>query len=149
MFYNVVKNRCVVLAFLSTILMTSCAELDGIWDPIKVDKSKLEFATNGGEQLVSMQNYGTWWISGGYEDLRKIDGKAEYKNYVYPTSTDGKDACTYDLLDGGWYSVTIPDKGRSNTAIVVTKENNTGQPRKATIIMTVGDAFCHIEIMQQ
>ena len=29
-----------------------------------------------------------------------------------------KEACTYDILEGSWYHVMVPDKGKSNTIII-------------------------------
>ena len=39
----------------------------GGWDSMKLDKSnKLVFAKEGGEYTISVTNYTSWWISGGY-----------------------------------------------------------------------------------
>lgn len=132
-------------------LIVSCEklELDGKWDPIKVDKQQLNFTSEGGEQKVTMQNYSRWRISGAYEDATQANGSIEYTNYIHPTSTDGEEAYTYDQLDGGWYRVSVPDKGKSNTAVIAVDKNQAVEARKATIIMTVGDAFTNIQINQR
>ena len=70
------------------------------------------------------------------------------QNYIYPTSTDGEEAYTYDILDGGWYRETIPDKGRSNTVIISVDPNDTAKPRTAFIDMTAGDVFAQISVAQ-
>ena len=141
------KKMFTLLALVVAVVMTSCEEYDGRWKPIEVDKSQLSFTPEGGEQTITVLNYNRWWISGGYEDYDKA--KNEYTNYVYPTSTDGEDICTYDLLDGGWYYVTVPEKGASNTVIIAVDKNETGKARKATVLMTVGNASTQIEINQQ
>lgn len=132
-------------------LIVSCEklELDGKWDPIKVDKQQLNFTSEGGEQKVTMQNYSRWRISGAYENATQVNGFIEYTNYIHPTSTDGEEAYTYDQLDGGWYRVSVPDKGKSNTAVIAVDKNQAVEARKATIIMTVGDAFTNIQINQR
>lgn len=112
---------------------------------MELDKSELQFNSEGGEQTVTVLNYQRWWISGGYEDSEYVDGKMLYRNYVYPESTDGG---AYDILDGGWYQVTVPDKGRSNEAVIRVEQNTVASPRKATIKMQAGNAFTSIMIYQ-
>ena len=135
------------MALVVTSIMTSCEEVDSNQAPIKLDKSELTFSSVGGEQTVTADNYNSLWISGGYEDFDQA--KNEDTNYVYPTSTDGEDACTYDLLDGGWYYVVVPDKGESNQVLISVSENNTSNPRYATITMRNRNAFTNISIQQE
>ena len=136
-----------LLALAIALMVTSCEEYDGKQTPIKLDKSELTFPSVGGEQTVTAVNYNSWWISRGYEDYDQA--KNEYTNYVYPTSTDGEDACTYDLLDGGWYYVVVPDKGDSNQVVITVSENKTSGPRSATISMQNRNAFTNINIQQE
>ena len=136
-----------LMAIVAASVMTSCEEADGNQTPIKLDKSELTFPSVGGEQTVTAVNYNSWWIGGGYEVFDQA--KNEYTNYVYPTSTDGEDACTYDLLDGGWYYVVVPDKGESNQVVITVSENNTSTPRYATITMRNRNAFTNISIQQE
>ena len=140
-----------LMALVVAVEMTSCedVDVDGKQTPIKLDKSELTFSSAGGEQTVTTVNYNSWWISGGYEDKKYVNGVSEYVNYVYPTSTDGEDACTYDLLDGGWYYVVVPDKGNSNQVVITVSENNTSNPRYATITMRNRNAFTNISIQQE
>lgn len=140
------KKLFTLLVLAVALMLTSCEEYDGIQTPIKLDKSELTFPSVGGEQTVTAVNYNSWWIGGGYEDFDQA--KNEYTNYVYPTSTDGEDACTYDLLDGGWYNVSVPYDGR-NTAVVKVFGNTAGTARQANIIMTVGDSFVTIKLCQE
>ena len=142
------KNIFTLLALVVSVIITSCEELEGKWDLIEVDKQELSFGSDGGEQTVIVKNYSTWWINGGYESSRLVDGVIEYVNYVYPMSSDGEDVCTYDILDGGWYYVSVPLNGR-NTAVVKVLGNTTGTARQANIIMTVGNIFVIISISQQ
>ena len=136
-----------LLALAIALMVTSCEEYEGKQTPIKLDKSELTFPSVGGEQTVTAVNYNSWWISGGYEDFDQA--KNEYTIYVYPTSTDGEDVCTYDLLDGGWYFVVVPDKGNSNQVVITVSENTTSKPRSATIIMQNRNAFTNISIQQE
>ena len=140
-----------LMALVVAVEMTSCEDVDedGKQTPIKLDNSELTFSSAGGEQMVTTVNYNSWWISGGYEDKKNVNGVSEYVNYVYPTSTDGEDACTYDLLDGGWYYVVVPDKGNSNQVVITVSENTTSKPRSATIIMQNRNAFTNISIQQE
>ena len=141
------KKIIALLLSVATIFLCACEEIEGKQTPIKLDKSELTFPSAGGEQTVTTVNYNSWWISGGYEDFDQA--KNEYTNYVYPTSTDGEDVCTYDLLDGGWYYVVVPDKGNSNQVVITVSENTTSKPRSATIIMQNRNAFTYISIQQE
>ena len=140
-----------LMALVVAVEMTSCedVDVDGKQTPIKLDKSDLIFSSVGGEQTVTAVNYNSWWISESYEDKKYVNGVSEYVNYVYPTSTDGEDACTYDLLDGGWYYVVVPDKGESNKAIITIYKNDTSNPRSATITMQNRNTFTNISIQQE
>lgn len=140
------KKLFTLLVLAVALMLTSCEEYDGKQTPIKLDKSELTFPSVGGEQTVTMQNYSSWWISGGYVAHDQV--KNEYTGYVYPVSTGGEDACTYDLLDGGWYNVSVPYDGR-NTAVVKVFGNTAGTARQANIIMTVGDSFVTIKLCQE
>ena len=141
------KKSIALLLSVATIFLCACEEIEGKQTPIKLDKSELTFTSVGGEQTVTAVNYNSWWIGGGYEDFDQA--KNEYTNYVYPTSTDGEDACTYDLLDGGWYYVVVPDKGNSNQVVITVGVNTTSKPRSATIIMRNRNAFTNISIQQE
>lgn len=138
-------------AFAALVLSgSSCNRFlkDGDWDPIKMDKSEVHFTSNGGEETVTSLNYGSWWINGGYEDFQIVNGQGQYVNYVMAGSTDGQEAYTYDILDGGWYHASVPEKGRSNKLIITVDQNYTAKPRQATIDMEAGDAFTSVKIYQ-
>lgn len=132
------------------IFISSCQYLskDGEWKKIELDKSELHFNSSGGEQTVTVLNYDRWWISGGYETTEYKDGNLTYRNYVYPQSSDGESANTYDILDGGWYRVVVPQKGESKKAVITVDQNLITYPRQATVQMQSGDAFTHIIIYQ-
>ena len=140
------KKLFTFLTLVVAVVLTSCEDIDGKQTPIKLDKSELTFTSVGGEQTVTAVNYKSWWISGGYVAHDQV--KNEYTGYVYPVSTGGEDACTYDLLDGGWYNVSVPYDGR-NTAVVKVFGNTAGTARQANIIMTVGDSFVTIKLCQE
>lgn len=125
---------------------SSCEETifqkDGDWDPIELDKTHVNFPPEGGQNTVSALNYSRWWINGGYE--------SSYQDYIQATSSGGDETCTYDVLDGGWYHVIVPDKGKSNTIIItVDPLSGDGNPREAIIEMQAGDAFTKISIAQK
>lgn len=130
-------------------VMTSCEDLEGEQTPIKLDNSELTFTSVGGEQAVTAVNYNSWWISGAYESKQSVNGVSKYVNYIYPTSTDGEEAYTYDILDGSWYYVVVPEKGESNKAIITVCNNDTSRPRSATITMQNRNAFANINIQQE
>ena len=141
------KKLFTFLTLVVAVVLTSCEDIDGKQTPIKLDKSELTFTSVGGEQMVTAVNYKSWWISGGYEDFDQIEN--ESTTYVYSTSTDGEEACTYDLLDGGWYYVVVPDKGHSNQVVITVSENKTSNSRSAAIIMQNRNAFTNIRIQQE
>lgn len=130
---------------------TKRSEIPGLWDPIEMDKSQLVFSSDGGRQTVTATNYSVWWINGGHEGTILVDGgkRWDVKNYTFSTSTDGEKACTFDILEGGWYHATVPNTGKSNQLIVTVDPNETGQKRLAFIMMESGDAFTSIAIEQK
>ena len=99
--------------------LCSCKEniFDGAWDPMELDKTHVNFPSEGGQNTVSVLNYTRWWIIGG-EEVFRIDDHKINSDYIHADSSDGEEACTYDILDGGWYHVMVPDKGKSNTIII-------------------------------
>ena len=133
----------IILFAAAIIAVCSCEEtqLDGAWDPIKLDKIHVNFPHEGGQNTVSALNYTRWWINGGYE--------TSPQEYVHATSSENQEACTYDVLDGGWYHILVPDKGKSNTVIITVDQNDDAKPRHATIEMQAGDAFTKFTISQQ
>ena len=150
----IVKHFVYAVVFMATILFSSCEKVieDGAWDPIELDKSHVHFPQEGGQSTVSALNYNRWWINGGYEPAAqadKPDNQWEYANYIHATSSGGEETYTYDVLDGGWYHVLVPDKGKSNTIIITVEPNHDAKPRQAFIDMQAGDAFTQISISQQ
>ena len=125
------------ILFATAIMVAcSCEELqkDGAWDPVELDKSNIEFTAEGGQETVTALNYTSWWINGGYESAVQVNGKWEYTNYV---------------LDGGWYHVTLPDNGKSNTVILTVDPHDDTKPRQAVIVMQAGNASAKISISQR
>lgn len=141
------KKLITLFVLIASVMITSCEEYDGRWRAMKVDKPRLYFIAEGGMQRVILLNYSRWWISGGYESYDATN--SEYTNYVYPTSTGGMDFHTYDLLDGGWYHVVVPNNGQSAIIAITVDKNETGQARQATIVMTGGNVGTEIQISQR
>lgn len=142
------KRMLIILAAITCLC--SCKEtiFDGAWDPMELDKTHINFPPEGGQNTASVLNYTKWWISGGYEVIRIGDQKIN-SDYIHANSSDGEEAYTFDILDGGWYHVMVPEKGKSNTIIItVDPIGDGGRPREAIINMTVGDAFANISIAQ-
>ena len=142
--------QTILFAAAMIMVVCSCEELqkDGAWDPVELDKSNIEFSSEGGEETVTALNYSSWWINGGYESVTQVNGKSEYNNYTYATSSGGKtNMC--DLLDGGWYHVTVPNNGKSNTIIIKVDPRDDVKPRQAVIAMQAGNAFTYISISQR
>ena len=141
------KRFVYAIALVATMFFaSSCEETifekEGDGDPIELDKTHVNFPPEGGQNTVSALNYSRWWISGGYE--------SSYKDYINATSSGGDETCTYDVLDGGWYHVSVPDKGKSNTIIItVDPLSGDGNPREAIIEMQAGNAFTKISIGQE
>ena len=143
------KRILIIIAAIASLW--SCEETiyDGAWVPMELDKTHVNFPPEGGQNTASVLNYTRWWISGGYDFAELVDSQWEYRGYVHATSSDGEQACTYDILEGSWYHVMVPDKGKSNTIIItVDPIGDGGRPREAVINMTVGDAFANISIAQ-
>ena len=125
------------ILFAAAIMVAcSCEELqkDGAWNPVELDKSNIEFPAEGGQETVTALNYTSWWINGGYESAVQVNGKWEYTNYV---------------LDGGWYHVTLPDNGKSNTVVIAVDPHDDTKPRQAVIVMQAGNASAKISISQR
>ena len=131
-------------------IFTSCEwiVMEGGWDPIEVDKKHVDFPSEGGQNTVSTLNYTRWWINCGYGATIQVDGHWKYIDFIHATSSV-EGYVIYDILEGGWYHVVVPDKGKSNSIIITVDPNESSEPRTAVIQMTVGDAFTSISISQQ
>jgi len=140
-------RKGIIFAAMATLLFccNSCLG-EGLWTPIKMDKTEVHFTSDGGEDIVTATNYSSWWINYGYEDAHNVNGKVEYVGFVYATSTDG--AYTYDILDGGWYHAIVANKGQSNILVITVDQDYSAKPRQATINMEAGDAFTTVKIFQ-
>ena len=58
-------------------------------------------------------------------------------------------SCEEVNMDGGWYHILVPDKGKSNTVIITVDPHDDTKPRQATIEMQAGNAFTKFTISQQ
>ena len=147
------KMKHIILVLVAALALFSCSEPDnggigGGWNPIEIDYPTLNFTAKGGEMIVTSLNYNGWWIAYGYESKSFVNGYWEYTNIFYATSTDTYKGNPNDLLDGGWYHVSIP-KSKPRTVIVTVDANDSSKPRQATVCMSVGDAFGDFEIHQE
>ncbi len=133
-----------VLSTLSILAMSSC-ERDGVWEAMELNRSHVSFPSEGGQSIVTLLNYGGWWISGGYSIV--VDDQPNSSDYINATSSEGANGLS-DTLDGGWYRALIPEKGRSNTVVIIVDPNE-GAPRRTFIQMSVGNAFARIDISQE
>ena len=147
------KMKRLALVFVAALALFSCSDpyiggIDGGWDPIEIDCPTLNFTAKGGEMIVTSLNYNGWWIAYGYESTSFVNGYWEYTNIFYATSTDTYKGNPNDLLDGGWYHVSIPTD-KANTAVVTVDANDSSTPREATIEMQLFNAFGEFEIFQE
>lgn len=146
--------RKTVFVILLTLSLNACVverfSPDGQWDPIQLNKKEVTFATQGGVDTVVALNYESWWINGGYEGTKQVQGELVYINRVEPESTgSNRFVVLNDTLEGGWYHAVVPEKSRSNRLIIKVDPNTTGRSRKATIEMEAGDAFTSVKIVQE
>ena len=114
----------------------------GIWHSMTLDKSKLEYVREGGIDSISVTNYTSWWICGGYYIKRDENGISSQDGKYIPRNSS-------DSLDASWFRAVVPHKGGSNKVIVTVDPNNSGKNREAIIEMTAGDIFADILIYQQ
>ena len=117
-------------------------EQDGLWAPMKMNKTELSFPKNGGQMTVTCSNYSNWWIAGAWE------GEGGDDAYIFPKSSDPLMNIS-DYLDGEWLHAVVPRTGKVNTVIITINPNTSSQPRKGSITMECGDAFGYISINQQ
>ena len=117
----------------------------GDWLPIQLDKAELRFTAEGGTDTIISLNYPFWWICDGFDDAWNVDGKIEYKNFVFADKVGGP---YYSSLDSGWYVAVISYECK-NELVVTVKKNTTGEPRQATLEMEAGDAFTRVKIFQE
>lgn len=143
------KRICLLTGILVLFLLgTSCYK--GKWPAIRLDKPKLTFSSEGGEETVTALNYSYLGISCAWEGTQIVDGKNQRINYspsqyVY----DGEVAY---IIDGGWYRVVQPqgnDKQPSNQIFISVAPNTSSLPRHVTVQLECGDAFARLEINQK
>lgn len=121
----------------------------GLWPPIQLDRPEAVLPSTGGTVVVSMLNYTSWWINGGYSAEPDEEGVwRPVEDYIFSTSSDGEETCTYDILEGGWFHAVVPNKGQSHQLIIAADENYLAKPRHAIIEMECGDVFTSIKVTQ-
>lgn len=139
---------CVAL-FIAAACQKFTADDLGNWEPIKFDKSELNFSTEGGEQTVSILNYSKWCLLYGYEDIQSVNGSWEYTNIVRAHSSNDTNLNYHDTIEGEWYRVFAPDNGHQNKLVITVSQNKQTMPRHIIIALESGDAYGEIKINQQ
>ena len=134
-------------AFTSVKIYQDAYGMIGDDTPIEADKPEITFPAEGGEMTVSEINNSWWWIDCGYDDIKNVNGKTEYENFVSATFASDE-SITYNYLDGGWYQALVPNNGQSNQLIITVGPNDTGQQRHATLTLQCCNAFTHLRIYQ-
>lgn len=121
------------LYLLLTLSMISCDKKDGDWDPIKVDKSSFVLLVAGGEAVVNMKNYSSWWIS---DVAIIVDSKKEWLEQA-----------TFTELKNEWLDIRVLPQ--SPNQVYINLEPNTGEKREVVLTMTVGDTSITINVVQE
>ena len=122
--------------------------MDGRWPAILLDRPEVNLPSEGGTIVVSMLNYKSWWINGGYSAEPDEEGVWQpVEDYIYATSSDGEQT-TYDILEGNWFHAVVPNKGLSHQVRITVDQNYLAKPRHAIIEMEAGDAFTSIKVNQ-
>ena len=121
---------------------------DGRWPAILLDRPEVNLPSEGGTIVVSMLNYKSWWINGGYSAEPDEEGVwRPVEDYIFATSSDGEQT-TDDILEGNWFHAVVPKKGLSHQVRITVDQNYLAKPRHAVIEMDVGDAFTTIKVNQ-
>ena len=144
-------KKVLLLMFAALFTWASCSsdnkgELDGNWDEMKIsaenvllDTSKNEgvfinVSKEGPNFYLQVDNYNGWWVSSVSE---KTTENGNFK-LAYQAGRDKK------VYKQDWYNVEID----ANKAKCVIGENNLMESRTIKMVMTVGDAFKTIYIVQ-
>lgn len=115
-FYNII---CVISFCL---LFFSCNEKDD-WNSIKLDKVELEFSSEGGTAVSTLENNSPWQATAVMETV----GTSE--SQLIPCTPDRNGS-----IKGDWFIIAHTDNPRQ---ISVTLIPNTGEARKIAITITV------------
>lgn len=123
--------------------------IDGGWPAIQLDRPEVSLPSEGGTIVVSMLNYKSWWINGGYSAEPDEEGIWQrVGDYFHAISSDGEQACSFDILEGDWFHAVVPNKGDSNQLFITVDQNYLAKPRHAIIEMECGDVFTTIKVNQ-
>lgn len=117
-----------LIALFATAISCTKESKDGDWDPMKLSKKEFVFPTEGGTDSIKVTNYSNWWISSVQV------GKNYFCDDFHSTKAD-------------WVEIVVPDDKR-NWVYVTVGENTTDSLRKAYLVMTAGDIFKDISIIQ-
>ena len=138
---NQMKHWSIFLVLAAAFSFFSCDidDPDGLWDPIKMDKSTVLINDKGGQDTIRLKNYSLWWLS----DVKvRVNDTTEHRQPEYIN-----DESAFNTIDGDWYNIQIP---QDNKKLLVVKcdENINHDYRELIITVTVGDAFNSIRVIQ-
>lgn len=125
-----------LLFFLTAVFSCSIQEEEGRWAPMKWtsdrpgDPRKITAPDEGGTYKLVCINYGGPWIS----NVTTAD------TTIYSGSKDQD----FRHIKYDWYDVSV----KENTFNITLQPNATGKERKLSIVVTAGDIFDYIEIIQ-
>ncbi len=134
------------IAVIVLFVAASCKKTEGNWKKMKLDKTEVVFNSEGGEEIVTVLNYSALWL-GGAETYRFVNAEWQVDRLFSPQNSDV--AITQDVLEGDWIHALVPDKGKSNKVIITVDKNEQGNPRRAYIQITYGDAGAGITVTQE
>ncbi|RHJ76299.1 BACON domain-containing protein [Parabacteroides sp. AM08-6] len=129
--------RCIKIVYIVSFLsiLIGCDKKDGDWEAVKIDRSEIEFSSDGGSVVITTSNYTSWWIG----DIQEKIGNAPFH---YVTSDD------FTMVEGEWYKIEVPTESENHVFITISP-NTTSIVRELSIHMTVGDTGATIKIRQQ
>jgi len=122
------KTAISLIALLATTISCTKESKDGDWEQMKLSKNEIVIPAEGGTDSIKVKNYSSWWIS----------SVQLYKNYYCDD---------YHSTKADWMEIVVPDDKR-NWVYVTVCENTTDSLRKANLVMTAGDIFTDISIIQ-
>lgn len=128
-----------ILGIALTMLAVSCEKTDpdGLWDPIKTDRSMVIMPKAGGRDTIRLLNYSSWWMD--QVDVRVNDTTVHH----YPDFEGDVHS-----MQGEWFSLTIPKEHRNLLVIELQENSRPDWPRELNIGVTVGDAFSSVRVLQ-
>ena len=131
-----VTFAALLLGLLTTLFSCELNSEDGRWDPMKWtsnrpgDPRKITATAEGGTYQLKCTNYGGPWISSVTSPDTTIYGSSKEQDFHH---------IQYD-----WYDVLA----KENTFYITLFPNTTSKERKLSIVVTAGDIFDHVVVIQ-